>query len=481
MIHYDLAVIGGGSGGFGAVLATARSGLRVALIEKADTLGGTSTFAGVNTWEPGIGGTGIPFDLYQRLRRVPRAVGIYSMGRHICWPDHGWYPGGESLIDPHRTYADTLLRHAEGSRAYTLENRDWMRTNLHGVTFEPSVMASVMEQMLRETGNVRIMTGAVIRADHDGERVTSIHTSTGETIHANMFIDSTGDGTLCTLCGCEMLTGCESRDQFDESAAPETATDEVNGVTLVFRVTRRGHAAVDPLPAGIPTKCWWRDQFPVASVTQYPNGDLNVNMLPTMDGREFTAMSLPEARHECWRRALTFWHWGQTAFAEWQSFTIHSFAPRIGIRESRRTACEYMLKQHDLEAGLAGQTHDDIIAIADHPMDTHGGDSRGCRGVESAYGVPYRSLIPRGFGNLLVVSRAAGFTSLAASSCRLSRTMMALGQAAGTAALLAKHDECDPATVDPEALRRSLLDQHVELDYPRTENLTRHLAREEES
>lgn len=51
--HYDLAVIGGGSGGFGAALAAARLGVSVALIEKGDCLGGTSVRGGVHCWEMG--------------------------------------------------------------------------------------------------------------------------------------------------------------------------------------------------------------------------------------------------------------------------------------------------------------------------------------------------------------------------------------------------------------------------------------------
>jgi hypothetical protein len=39
-----------------------------AVAEQGDCLGGTSVRAGVNCWEPGVGGTGIPFDLYKRLK-----------------------------------------------------------------------------------------------------------------------------------------------------------------------------------------------------------------------------------------------------------------------------------------------------------------------------------------------------------------------------------------------------------------------------
>jgi hypothetical protein len=97
---------------------------------------------------------------------------------------------------------------------------------------------------------------------------------------------------------------------------------------------------------------------------------------------------------------------------------------------------EYVLNQHDLSAGVDGPTHDDVIALADHPMDTHGrGGPNG--ELKAPYGIPYRCLLPRGTSNVLIAGRCASFSSIAASSCRLSRTMMQLGEAAGVAAHLA--------------------------------------------
>ena len=65
---YDLCVVGAGSGGIGAALAAARMGLSVLLIEKSDTLGGNAVRGGVHNWEPGVGGTAFPFEIFQRLQ-----------------------------------------------------------------------------------------------------------------------------------------------------------------------------------------------------------------------------------------------------------------------------------------------------------------------------------------------------------------------------------------------------------------------------
>ena len=91
--------------------------------------------------------------------------------------------------------------------------------------------------------------------------------------------------------------------------------------------------------------------------------------------------------------------------------------------------------------------------------------------MEAPYGIPYRCLIPKGFRNLFVACRGAGFSSLAASSCRLSRTMVQLGQAAGTAAAIAHARGLDLPEVPAGELRDRLRAQHVQLAHPMTEAL----------
>ena len=138
-------------------------------------------------------------------------------------------------------------------------------------------------------------------------------------------------------------------------------------------------------------------------------------------------------------------------------------APVVGVRESRRSVGEYVLREQDCLAGLAGQDHPDIVAVTDHALDVHGAHG-GLRELPNgAYGVPYRCLLPRGSGNLLVACRAASFSQIAASSCRLQRTMIALGQAAGNAAAMAVSERAPLREVDVAALQAELTSQGVEL------------------
>jgi len=480
VVRCELAVIGGGSGGFGAALAAAQMGVDVVLVEQADCLGGNSVRGGVSCWEMGAGGMGIPFDLYRRLKRRPGAVGIYTHARHGLWFDPARdpyrFPGGETVIDRNRRYLDTLRRH--GTRGLVADPA-LTRELWHGVPFEPDAMAETMLAMLEETGHCRVLLNSrFVGVDADGGTIVSAKLADGRLIKAGYFVDATGDGSVCVAAGCATMQGQESRDAFGEPHAPAKATSRVNGVTLIYRASAAAVPAIEPLPAGITNGCWWARRFPSAQINHCPNGDLNINMLPTMDGAEFLRLGYPAAFGECERRIRAHWHHLQSGFPEFQKYRISRVAPALGIRETRRVVGEYVLTEHDLVAGISRQRHGDIICLVDHPMDVHGGHAPGAGELAEPYGVPYRCLIPKDCRNLLIACRAASFSSLAASSCRLSRTMMQLGQAAGTAAALAKALRADFPDVPAGRLRDELRRRHVQLEHPMPETLRAHLAQE---
>jgi len=466
-IQCDVCIIGGGSGGIGAAIAAARTGVDVVLIEKAAILGGNTTVAGVCCWECGVGGTGIPFDIYRRLKQIPGGVGILSHTRHLSWTKEGgrMFPFGEARIDPSLSYEDTLRRHG-----YTLAHGG--REHWHGVMLEPEIYAPLLEEMLAETGNCRVMLNTAFvaaEADADGLKEISADGPQGRvSVRAKTFIDSSGDAVLCRALGCEEMTGRESKARFGEPNAPAEHTDTVNGVSLIFRITPAENPGVETLPDDIPPECWWWKgwiDWPVACINEYPNGDRNVNMLPTMEGRDFVALGFEAAYRECTRRVLAYWHYMQTSGWGWENYRLRSIAPALGVRESRRIIGEYVLTQHDLIAGLSRQTHDDIICIADHAIDIHGEGGGRAVEVSEPYGVPFRCLIVKGKRNLLTACRAASFSAIAASSCRLSRVMISLGQAAGTAAGLAAQAGIQARDISPQVLRDSLRKQNVTLDW----------------
>ena len=480
-MNYDLIVVGAGSGGIGAAVTAARLGLQVLLLEKRRRLGGTVVAAGVSTWEPGVGGTGLPFEIYRHLRTIPDAVGIYSFGRHMAWAsldEVSPYPGGEHVIDPQRRYPDTLRRYGVGPLA---THEAQVRALWHGVVFEPEAYVWVVERMIAATGRCTVRCATAFTVAHVASgHIQGLTLSDGTLVTAPFFVDATGDGVLARAGGAEALLGQDPQTRFNEPDAPADTTRHLNGATLIYRVTPTAAPGIEPLPAGTPAECWWRNDFPAASITHFPNGDLHINMLPTVEGREALALAPESALREARRRVRAHWHHLQETFLEFRRYRIRWIAPTLGIRESWRVLGEAVLTELDLLAGLSGQQHADIIALADHAMDVHGeaGTHGGPRELVEPYGIPYRCLIPRGFDNLLVASRAASFSALAASSCRLSRTMMHLGQAAGTATTLATVLGVGYPEVPPDQLRDRLRAQHVQLDHPMPAALQRYLEQE---
>ena len=78
-VKADILIIGVGSSGYGALYNALRlsSGkYRVIAVDRNPGFGGTSTFGGVNNWEPGPGGLGIHSRLASDLLNIPLAACI---------------------------------------------------------------------------------------------------------------------------------------------------------------------------------------------------------------------------------------------------------------------------------------------------------------------------------------------------------------------------------------------------------------------
>lgn len=100
------------------------------------------------------------------------------------------------------------------------------------------------------------------------------------------------------------------------------------------------------------------------------------------------------------------------------------------------------------------------MLLADHAIDVHG-EGGGATELEEPYGIPYDCLLPQEYDNLIVACRGAGFSHIAASSCRLSRTMIGLCHAAGLATALASDDQTLLPEMKPELLQDWLQKDNV--------------------
>jgi len=444
---YDLCVVGGGSGGFGAALAAARRGLRVCVVERGPMLGGNSTLGGVNTWEPGIAGPGLPAELFDVLATQPDAIGVSRTIKH--WTaDQPW---GWSRCDPRLTYRSSLRRSG-------ISPDDWTR-----VTFEPDHLAAAMAELLAATGNVDLrLQCSFIAADVDKSRVRSIVVESDgiqERLFAPFFVDCTAQLQLAIAAGCQTSLGAEPIDLYHESSAPQSHQNILNGVSVCLRVTPASSPTVESLPAHIPEGEWRQ----TASITEYPCGDLNLNPLPVMEGIEFYRLGERVGRALCEERVYQFWRWLQREHG-FDAYRLKGIFPFTGVREGPRLVGRHVLTENDVRAGCSGQTNADRwIALSDHALDIHG-EGHLCAELLEPYGVPYECLLPWELSNVAIACRGASFSHIAAASCRLSRTMMQLGHAAGLAAAVALGAGQQLPEVSVKAIQTILRTDGVSLD-----------------
>ena len=427
-LECDVAVAGGGSAGFAAAWSAAKRGVYVVLIEREDALGGTSTVGGVSSWEPVCGARGLPELVYERLKKEGQA-GVYRFVHHGCWQEKDGsarFPGALLEIDRDAPYSATLRRHGPG-----IADEKWFRTNCRGVIFDPDAMSRTMRAMLDETGRCRVTTGiSFVSAKRDGGRITALRLSDGSVLEPKVVIDACG--AVAKSVGCELME-----------------SDRPNGASLIYRVARSGGASKPP---GQPQPCWWAKWYPSAFCMMLPNGEIAVNMLPTMSGEEVKRLVESAAFDESRRRVEAHWRWLQSKWPAFSRWRICRVSPRLAHRETFRVRGDYVLTGDDVWRGIRPA---DEIASADHALDSHGGEGFGGE-LKSPYGIPYRCLIANGIDNLLLAGRIASFDTKAASSCRLSRTMMKLGEAAGAAAALATQNGRSIRTIGAAEIRAAV-------------------------
>ena len=444
IVNVDILIAGGGSAGFGAAYTACLIGGRnytVAVIDKNNILGGTSTAAGVTAWEMGIGGPGVHRELACRLLALDNEAAILKGN----WkPLLRTRPYAIASPDDKYIYKDTL-------RAAGVHDRV---NNHNSFIFEPRVMADEMLIMLSRAGGDNFTF-------YNNETIMSVKTADGKVseVHTKKYvfkpkiiIDCTGDITVARMTGCETELGAGNSGR------------NINGVTQVYRVEKKAYASIDIVPKKYCPP--YKDKAfekkldnvrIISSINTYPNSDLNINPLPTMDGDEFFAMNREDALMICRGRVYLHWRRMQSDSPLMRNYKIKEIYTMIGIRESYRLKGEHILSADDVLSGFGEQNRrDEIIAFSDHPIDIHGGVNPGLKILDKPYGIPYGCILPQNISNMLVACRGSSFDSTAAASCRLSRTMISLGEAAGVAAVISLDSKKQPHDADVGKVRELL-------------------------
>ena len=307
--YTDILIVGGGSSGFGAAYRILRHGkYTVTLVEPNPGLGGTSTYGGINCWEPGYGGQGVHHLLAERLQA--KGAGFVGKTYVFASDETPWGRSGPCSDQ----YEETLIR---SFRTGTEQRR------FH---FEPDAMAKTMLNLLHSVDANQKATylfhSKVTAAATDGRQLTAVTVETPEgscTIVPKLVLDCTGDLIVARPAGCACAFGEDSRSVYGEPNAPDSAQPIVNGLTLAFRVTPCAPDYVEEIPeeyADVDLSDWLnelnRTNRPLSCFNDYPNGDININMLPTLPGEYWLNHSLEEVMHICKARIYAYWNWIQT-------------------------------------------------------------------------------------------------------------------------------------------------------------------------
>lgn len=408
MAQYDLIIVGAGSGGMGAAITAAREGMNVLWIEQERVLGGTGVHAYVNVWQPAYSASSLASEICQRL---------YDRGAaNFSGPDTNT-PMGRPVYRPvPASYEDTLGRWTNLS----------LRLLAPAVVYTPDGMDAILREMIAESGHIELWDQSTfLDAHRESGRITALEVQTPQgrkRISAPCYIDATANIHLARKAGCAYQFGRESRSQYDEPSAPEQPEFRLNGWTLCF-LAAKGEDRLTGKPGEGPDSSW-------AHIGELPGGGLYVNMVFQLPGEVGWSMGMELARDYLMGNIFKRWPLVKEAYGLYD-YGIAQIAPRIGVREGPRLVGRYVLTEHDFRRGEFGRHHEDCIAFCDHAMDSHL-PGEGCtEAPQGPFGVPFRCLQPREVDNLLVASRGASFSSLAASACRLQRTMIELGEAAG--------------------------------------------------
>ncbi|WP_409342519.1 FAD-dependent oxidoreductase [Paenibacillus sp. MBLB4367] len=397
--EYDVVVVGAGVGGVCAALAAARMRAKVVLIEQMKEIGGTGVHSAVSLvckfrdYSGRVINNGIHRELFPSAYRH---TGIY----------------GEEETVP--TYDEWELKAAYEAL----------------LAAEPTLTVLTGTSVKR----VHVQGGGIVSLTLDGNRQ-------GE-LKGKVFLDASADGNLSALAGAECQMGREE----DGKMQSATVTFKLSGFApeLLQNPSFTTWGGIRSLRQELTDyyrrmKEEGRTSNPRPSVLCFPYPDgksLLFNSTAVTDVDPTSEESVEAGMKEGVKQAeeLVEAIRRHPAFREAH---VDFIASKLGVREGRRIVGDYVLTAEDC---LSAKTFDDMVAACAYELDIHdplGGSAKLVPiGGAGYYHIPYRSLIAKGFCNLLLSSRCISGTHEAHSSYRVMSGISAIGEAAGTAAAI---------------------------------------------
>lgn len=440
--HYDLVVCGGGMSGFSCAVSAARLGLSVALVERNGCLGGTATAAGVNHL---LGG-----------RKINEAE-----------TEHVRVVGG--LFDE---LTDHLINNGDAIEPNSIDLHfnafGWYPRMASGVAFDETAMKIALDDFCRNAG-VRVYYNTVLTdAEVDGEHVKAVIVWNKDgfiRLRAARFADCTGDADLAALTGCPFSKG-RDEDGLMTPCSLEMHLDNVDGHALVSYQNEHQSPKLVEIIDRLKKEGIWNFPYEIFVTIQLMHKDVfMVNTIRQVGIDGTNEESISHALADGRRESLKLFHIIRDHFPGFKNARIRKLADYIGVRETRRIQGRYTITVAD---ALSGKRYNDCVAATTYNFDLPDplrpsydpmmGDAKkpNAQRKHVVIRIPYRSLLPVNTGNLIVAGRCISAEREVLGPVRIMGPCMMMGQAAGTAAALAKKANCDFPCIDTDLLRTTL-------------------------
>ena len=447
--RYDVIVVGGGTTGIAAAIASARHGAKTAVIETLAFLGGNAA-------------------------NLPAWLGFYDLQgrqvvRGIAWE---LIENLEKVGGATKTYLDPITSSVTGTSG------NWVK-----------IIAT--QQVAAAGADLWLQSMAVdVATEKIGDQITArgIYLFNREGLHyydASVIIDCTDTGEIARKSGASMVRGRAGDHKVQVSSWTVTVgnvdfkklleyytanPDQIRPFTL-----RDPEALLDQMhqaevfvmgsfnrliqKAKADGLALTRDFFPGIAFPKV--GEVMHVASRVEDVNPNDAANNAHAQIEGMRQAQLWMQFLRDYVPGFEQCRLVTTPSHIGIRETNHMEGEYLLTGKDL---MNGRPFPDVVALGGYHLDIHTPDHAGLETSRPpTYQIPFRSLMPKGVEGLLVAGRAISATHEAQSSTRVIPISMAQGQAAGTAAALAATQGIGLRALDVSELQRTLIADGCEL------------------
>jgi len=457
---YDVVVVGGGPSGLGAAISAARHGSKVAFIQDRPVLGGNSSS---EIQVPPMGYIGSP----------PDRVNVTGLAEEL-FPKQGWQNFADSkkmetIVRAEKNISLFLNTRATG---VVMENTETIKSVLALAVTTGQRMSFAAPLFIDCTGHgwighyagAEYRMGQEARSEFD-ESLAPV--KAGKRTMGNCLnyavIETPDPASVIKYSDKEKMTisteGTENHVIADYvRILPEVAGGDQGRPGVAFECPRWAYQwtdAEDFEPSGSHRRqreVVRPENFdrPSRGKGRNPGNDMNGGishawwveyggMLDTIEDAE-------RIRDELFRINIGLWNYAKNHNPRTveknrsRELVWLNYVP--GVRESRRLIGDYIMSQKDYDNRIV---HEDTIGFTDWGPDVHHPQGFWVEGNDCIHvyqgkrtSIPYRTLYSKNITNLFMAGRCHSATHIALGGTRVMRPLMQTGQAAGTAASLAR-------------------------------------------